>query len=315
MNLDLPPLSRTARYLVGVSGGRDSVALLHALLGAEFKRLIVCHLNHGLRGRSAAADARFVARLAERLGLEFETEKIDVARQAREAGLSLETAARQARYGFFARVARRRRCRTLFLAHHAEDQVETVLFNLFRGTGRAGLGGMNPESERVESGVRLRLLRPMLAVWRGEIDAYLAQNGWRYREDASNQSRAHTRNRIRHDLIPALEQVFGRDVRQAVWRVAAILRDEETWLASLMEPERPGPELSTAALQPRPAAWQRRVVLAWLRENGVADAGFREVEAVRGMLRPGAPAKINLPGGWHARRRARKLFLEKPARS
>ena len=139
--LELGSLSRTARYLVGVSGGRDSVALLHALVEAGFRRLIVCHLNHGLRGRAAAADARFVATLAARLGLECESEQVDVARLAKKMGQSLETAAREVRYAFFARVARRRRCRSLFLGHHAGDQVETFLFNLFRGSGRGGLGG------------------------------------------------------------------------------------------------------------------------------------------------------------------------------
>ncbi len=310
MNLDLPPLSRTARYLVAVSGGRDSVALLHALIEAGFTRLIVCHLDHGLRARASAADARFVASLARRLGLELETEKIDAAKVARETGESIETAARHARYAFFARVARRRRCRTLFLAHHAGDQVETVLFNLFRGSGRAGLGGMSADSERIEGGVRLRLLRPLLGVWREEIDAYLTQNGWTFREDASNESRQHTRNRIRHDLIPALEAVFGRDVRGAVWRVAAILRDEETWLSALMGPAQTGAELPTPVLKAQPAAWQRRQILAWLRQNGVPNAGFEEVESVRSLLEPGAVAKVNLPGDRHARRRAKRLFLE-----
>ncbi len=312
MNLDLPPLSKTARYLVGVSGGRDSVALLHALAGAGFKRLVVCHLNHGLRGRAAGADARFVAALARRLGLECECEKIDASRLAKATGQSLETAARAARYAFFARVARKRRCRTLFLAHHAGDQVETVLFNLFRGSGRAGLGGMAADSARREEGVTLRLLRPMLGVWRDEIEAYLKRNGLAYREDASNQSRAHTRNRIRYDLMPVLEKVFGRDVRQAVWRAATVLRDEEAWLETLMPGTIPAAELQTPALKTRPVAWQRREILAWLRSNGVPDAGFGEVEAVRSLLDMTGPAKINLPGGWHARRRAKRLFLERP---
>ena len=162
LNLELGRLSRTARYLIGVSGGRDSVALLHALVEAGFRRLIVCHLNHGLRGRSAAADARFVAALAAKLGLECVAEKVDVAQWADEHSLSLETAAREVRYDFFARVARRHRCRILFLAHHADDQAETLLFNLCRGAGRSGLGGMSRDGQRTVSGVRLRLFREMV---------------------------------------------------------------------------------------------------------------------------------------------------------
>lgn len=315
LQLDLPPLSRTARYLVGVSGGRDSVALLHALVEAGFRRLIVCHLNHALRGRAAAADAKFVRALAARLGLEALVEKTDVARLAKETGQSIETAARQARYAFFARVARERRCRTLFLAHHAGDQVETFLFNLFRGTGRAGLGGMGRESFREESGVRLRLLRPMLGIWRSEIDGYLHARRLRFREDASNSTPEFTRNRIRHDLLPVLEQVFGRDVRGAVWRAAEILREEEAWLSHLTEVagESPAEEMALPLLKKQPSALQRRRIMAWLRQNGVPNAGFREVETVRSMLEAAtdAPAKINLPGNWHARRRAKRLFLEK----
>ena len=310
IQLEIENLSRTARYLVGVSGGRDSVVLLHALLEAGFKRLVVCHLNHGLRGRAAAADARFVAALAKRLGLECESEKVDVARLAANACESIETAARNARYAFFARVARKRRCRALFLAHHAGDQVETFLFNLFRGAGRGGLGGMSPDSERTVDRIRLRLLRPMLGVWREQIDAYIEAEALKFREDESNRAVDFTRNRIRHELLPVLERVFGRDVRGAVWRTAVILRAEEEWLSALAG-EETGAELGL--LRKMPLAQQRRRILAWLRTSGVPGVGFDQVEIVRSLLAtgPGVPAKVNLPGNWHARRRAKRLFLER----
>ena len=309
--LELSGFSRKARYLIGVSGGRDSVALLHALVEAGFKRLIVCHLNHGLRGRAAAADARFVAVLAAKLGLECVSEKVDIAQLAKQTGESLETAARHARYAFFARVARERRCRSLFLAHHAEDQVETCVFNLFRGAGRAGLGGMSPDSVRTMEGFRLRLLRPLLGVWRGEIDAFLAARRLKFREDASNQELDFTRNRIRHELLPVVERVLGRDVRRAVWRMAHILRAEEEWLAALTGAEASA-ELDVPLLRSQPVAQQRRRILTWLRQAGVSETGFDLVESVRSLLKPGAQscAKVNLPGGWHARRRAKRLFLE-----
>jgi len=310
LRLDLNALSRSARYLVGVSGGRDSVALLYALLEAGFRRLVVCHLNHGLRGRAAAADARFVSELAARLGLECESEKVDVAQLAKKTGQSIESAARAARYAFFARVARRRRCRSLFLGHHAGDQVETFLFNLFRGSGRGGLGGMSPDCERMVDGVRLRLLRPTLGVWREEMEAFLKARALRFREDASNQTTDFTRNRIRHELLPTLERVFGRDVRGAVWRTAVILRSEEEWLAELAGPET-GAELDAPLLRRQPVAQQRRRILAWLRRNGVPEPGFDQVESVRSLLETGGVAKVNLPGNWHARRRAKRLFLER----
>jgi len=310
--LELAGLSRTARYLVGVSGGRDSVVMLHALLEAGFRQLIVCHLNHGLRGRSAAADARFVAALATRLGLECESETVDVARLAAETGHSIETAARNARYEFFARVARKRRCRRVFLAHHADDQVETFLFNLFRGAGRAGLGGMAPDSERTVLGVRLRLLRPMLGLWREEIDAVVRLQGIRFREDKTNKDIEFTRNRVRLELLPVLERVFGRDVRGTVWRTAVILRAEEEWLATLAG-EECGAEIDAPLLRALPVAQQRRRILDWLRHGGVPNVGFGQVEIVRSLLEtdPLSRAKVNLPGNWHARRRAKRLFLER----
>jgi tRNA(Ile)-lysidine synthase len=310
LNLELGGLSRTARYLIAVSGGRDSVALLHALVEAGFRRLVVCHLNHGLRGRAAAADARFVTALAAKLGLGCITEKVDVAQWAKKQGLSLETAARQVRYDFFARIARRVRCRAVFLAHHADDQAETFLFNLFRGAGRSGLGGMSRESVRTVAGVRLRLLRPMLGVWRKEIDTYLHSRKLRFREDESNASAEFTRNRVRHDLLPALERVFGRDVKKSLWRTALILRDEEAWLAALSGEAETGVQLAVPELRSQPPAQQRRRILAWLRRNAVPDCGFEQVETVRSMLERGGPAKVNLPGNRHARRREKRLFLE-----
>ncbi len=300
--------AHTARALVAVSGGVDSVVLLHALLAVGMRKLIVCHFNHRLRGRASAADARFVQALAARLGLECETGAADVTALAKAEGRSLETAAREARYRFFAETARRRRCRTLFLAHHADDQVETFLFNLFRGAGRAGLGGMAPESLRSVAGTRLRLVRPLLGIWRSEIEAYAAARRLRHREDASNRSLIPTRNRIRHELLPLLERLFGRDVRGAVWRTAEITRAEEAWLAALAG-EGEGETLSVVELRAQPVAQQRRRILAWLRSHGVPELGFAEVEAVRSLLE-GERAKVNLPGGSHARRRAKQLFLE-----
>jgi len=189
--------------------------------------------------------------------------------------------------------------------------VETFVFNLFRGTGRAGLGGMRPDSERTIEGVRLRLLRPMLSIWREEIDRYVSQNRLKFREDASNVSLAHTRNRIRHELLPVLEKLFGRNVRPAVWRTAEILRAEDEWLSQLAAGEfEEIEELAVPELKAQPVAQQRRRILAWLRLHSVPNVGFEQVEAVRSLLE-GPRAKVNLPGNWHARRREKKLFIVK----
>ena len=142
---DFPP---SRRYLIAVSGGRDSVALLHALVDLGYKKLIVCHLNHQLRGKSSDADARFVEKLATKHHVDLAVGSTNVRALAAKKKLSIETAARTARYEFFAKVARRRRCRTIFLAHHADDLVETFLINLFRGAGTAGLSAMREVSTR-----------------------------------------------------------------------------------------------------------------------------------------------------------------------
>src|SRR5215212_1790530 len=134
----LRDLDRDARYLIGVSAGRDSVTLLHWLRTEGFHRLLVCHLDHQLRRGASGADARFVARLAEQSDLPCEIAQADVRAFAREHRQSIETAARAVRYAFFFEVARRRRCRTIFLGHHADDLVETFLYNLFRGAGGGG---------------------------------------------------------------------------------------------------------------------------------------------------------------------------------
>jgi tRNA(Ile)-lysidine synthase len=306
------------RYLIGVSGGKDSVALLHLLVSRGYKRLTVCHLDHGLRGRASRADARFVERLAGDWKLAFVTARADVKAQAKAARLSIETAAREARLRFFANVARRTRRRTLFLAHHADDQVETFLFNLFRGSGPAGLAGMRPESlRRLDPPARgsLKIVRPLLGVWRAEIDEYLLAHRLPHREDASNADPAHTRNRLRGEIIPNLEAAFGRGIRPAVWRAADLLGEEEAWLATLAASGAPlERQLAVKSLLAHPPALQRRLLRGWLMAQDVPNVGYEEVERVRSLLDAAdGPAKVNLPGDYHARRRAGLLFIEKPA--
>jgi tRNA(Ile)-lysidine synthase len=305
-----PGFSPEERCLIGVSGGRDSVGLLHQLLAAGFKDLIVCHLDHGLRPESAD-DARFVADLAKQHGLEAVIGRQDVAARAKRRRQSLETAGREARYDLFVQTARNRECPRLFLAHHADDQVETFLFNLFRGSAGNGLAGMRPLSTQAIAGMTLQISRPLLGVWREEIDAYIACHRLAFREDASNTDPRHTRNRLRHEIIPAIERALDRDIRRPVWRAAEILRADDELLVSLGENYELPAELATSELNAQPLALQRRLLHAWLKTHGVSNVGYEEVEAVRALL-AGRTTKANLPGGWHARWRARKLFLEPP---
>src|SRR5205814_1533202 len=160
-------------YLIGVSGGRDSVTLLHLLVNLGYEQLIVCHLDHQLRGRASRADARFVERLAAHYGLRYALRGADVRDLSARSKTSIETAARTARYAFFAAVASRRRCETIFLAHHADDLVETFLMNLFRGAGTSGLGGIRELSRQQVGPLNLRVVRPLLHSWRTDIDGYV----------------------------------------------------------------------------------------------------------------------------------------------
>jgi tRNA(Ile)-lysidine synthase len=228
---------------------------------------------------------------------------------AKERKLSLEAAARELRYAFFAKLAEERGCPRLFLAHHADDQVETLLLQLLRGAGPSGLAGMSPLSTRPFADGHLRIARPFLGVWRREIDAYVARHKLTFCEDSTNAELNHTRNRIRHLALPGLEAAFGRDPREALWRAAELLRAEDEMLAHAPELQNLPDALDAPWLRALPTALQRRVVHRWLKDAGVSDAGFEEVEAVRSLLQK-STAKVNLPGGRCARRRAKLLFLD-----
>jgi tRNA(Ile)-lysidine synthase len=331
---DFPP---DARYLIGVSGGRDSVALLHWLISLGYERLIVCHLNHRLRGRSSDADERFVKGLVERYNdeavgqalrlpkkvgnrsgrptmhgskIEFELGSADIRAFAKKEKMSIEAAAREARYAFFAKTARRRNCRAIFVAHHADDLVETFLLNLFRGAGGAGLSAMREISTRRIGGVDLTIVRPFLCAWRSEIDDYIRENRLRFREDATNKNLTPLRNRIRHRIVPYLEKMLGRNIRQNIWRTAVIAADEEKWIEGELR-DSTDADLSVVKLRALPIALQRRALLKWLRAQNITDVGFEVIERVRSLVDHDTRiSKVNLSQNRHARRRAGKIFLE-----
>jgi tRNA(Ile)-lysidine synthase len=300
------------RYLVAVSGGRDSVALLHSLVDLGYKNLVVCHLNHQLRGKSSDADARFVEKLAAKYDLDFVVGSTRVRALAARKKLSIETAARTARYEFFAKVAKQKRCRTVFLAHHADDLVETFLINLFRGAGTAGLSSMREVSTRRINHLDLTIVRPLLGTWRDEIDKCVRAHRLKFREDASNKNLVPLRNRIRHRVIPYLEKSLDRNVRQNIWRTATIAAEEESFFETLL-PEKLSdlPALGVEPLRKMSIAVQRRMLHKWLRSAKVAVVGFDLVERVRSLLDlTSRVAKINLPKDRHVRRRAKKIFIE-----
>ena len=313
MNLLLPILPKgnpRKKLLVAVSGGADSVALLHLLLDAGYRNLVVAHFNHRLRGRASNADATFVEKLARKLDLPIEVGAGDVGKAATVGKASLETAAREARYRFLAETARKHRCRTVVLAHHADDQVETCLFNFLRGSGIAGLSGMKARSTRTVGGTELELLRPLLGATKGDLLGYLKARKIRFREDDTNAVPDASRNKLRLKVLPLIEKLFGTSYREAIMRNARLLADEEDLLASLTLPMAVHDTLRVALLRQLHPALRRRVLHAWLKNHGIGEPGFAEVERVASLLDSEGPAKVNLPGNRHARRRSGVLFQE-----
>jgi tRNA(Ile)-lysidine synthase TilS/MesJ len=215
-----------------------------------------------------------------------------------------EADARAARYAFFTQVSRRLKIPHLVLAHHADDQVETFLMQLLRGSGAAGRG-----MEAVSHRDGLILHRPWLGVWKKEIVAYARKHKLTWREDATNADTQHRRNKIRQRLLPYLQKHFGPQVSENLFRAAEIARAEGEWLDSLCDAAKE-PKLSVKALRSMPLAQQRRTLLRWLQARGVKDISFADVEGVRGLLEKNIPAKVNLSAGKFARRRAGKIFLE-----
>ncbi|MFZ2088097.1 MAG: tRNA lysidine(34) synthetase TilS [Desulfobaccales bacterium] len=220
-----------ARVLVAVSGGPDSVGLLQVLaqIGEQWDlRLGVAHFDHGLRGEASLEDARFVAELARGLDLPFHGGESDVRVLARTKKVSLQMAARQLRLGFLEQVRRDHGYRQVALGHTADDQVELFFLRLLRGAGAEGLKGMWP---RTQGG----LVRPLLAVGKEVVLAWLHEERLFYREDLSNLSRRYLRNRVRLDLLPHLQQDYNPRLKSAVWRLMAILQEDERLLAEAAE--------------------------------------------------------------------------------
>ena len=216
------------RVGVGVSGGADSVALLRILRevsGQQGMRLAVLHFNHGLRGADSEGDEQFVASLATDLQLPFFSGREDVAGVARAKHWNLEDAGRRLRYGFFAALVGEGRIDRVAVAHTADDQAETVLARVLRGTGPAGLAAIYPVNGHV--------VRPLLEVRRAELRAYLDNLGQRWREDASNYDRSRLRARLRHQVLPILESEIQPAVVNHLGRLAAMSREDEAFWRAL----------------------------------------------------------------------------------
>ncbi len=289
------------RVLVAISGGSDSTALLHVLarLSPRLRcRLRACHIHHGLRGGDADADAEAAAALAASLRVPFTEHRADVRARARARRMSIEAAARAVRYELLESTARRFRADRIATGHTADDQAETVLLNMLRGAGLQGLGGIPP--------VRGNIIRPLLDVTRAQAQEYCAAQQLNFRLDLSNLDTTLRRNRIRHEIIPALREVQPKAV-EGLCRLAEIVRVENALMTDLaaralreMGTRRPlGMGIARAPFLALPPALQRRVLRAAIAQvkGDELDVEFERVEALVRLALSGRTGAIaELPG-------------------
>jgi tRNA(Ile)-lysidine synthase len=318
-------LPKSGTIVVGVSGGPDSVCLLHVLKTlcapeGPFPqvKLHVAHLNHLLRGEESQADATFVADLAAAWGLPCTIGQADVAAQAKVARQSIEEAARAARYFFLQEVeaADRERASRIAVGHHADDQVETLVMHWLHGSGMGGLVGMRPEQHD-------GIIRPLLAVRRKEILAYCARHHLEFREDASNQDTRFLRNRIRHELLPTLEQ-YNPNLRETLLRNAEILVEEEryfqaqadaAWRQVITVEAFPRLEGDVAAYRRLPLALRRRFLrdLGLWASDGQVSLELRHITAIDDLLhRATGGGALHLPGGMRVLRMQQRFEFGRP---
>lgn len=299
------------RVLAAVSGGADSVLMLALLLEHRSRcpfTVHVAHLNHGLRGKESDGDESFVRSLAERHALAFTGARVDLARRAGQSS-SVEQRARLARREFLRETAAREGCGKIALGHTLDDQAETILMWLLRGAGRGALSGM-------EAVTRDGLVRPIIYLRRAEARAHLETAGEPFREDSSNLDLGRTRNRIRLEILPALEAVFPA-AAETLAATAEILASEDAYLEDQAERlmEGAGPELPAELVERAPRALARRVVrlAAERRTEGGLHLERGHVEAILALASASAPrASVDLPAGYRAERRdASLVFVER----
>jgi tRNA(Ile)-lysidine synthase len=271
------------QVVVGVSGGADSLALLHVLCGLRSRMgfsIQAATLDHSLRGEESASDVRHVRTLCAEWGVPVMAGQVDVGEMARQRHLSIEAAARLARYDFLAGVAREVGATSIAVAHHANDQAETVLLRLLRGTGLHGLRGMSWMTT-VPGQADLRLIRPFLQVTRAEIERYCAENGITARQDSSNQDTSILRNHLRLELLPQLEKI-NPQIQRVLARLADSAAVDDDYLQAQLTAIASGAAVTFnegrltirhdtfAELHP---ALQRRFVLWAAEQLGKAESG------------------------------------------
>lgn len=283
--------------VAAVSGGADSVALLmclHALAPRLGFTLYAAHLHHGIRGESANEDQSFTQALCQRLGVPFYTARADVPALAKALGQSLEEAGREARHAFLEEARLHFGAERIALAHHLDDQAESLLLHLFRGSGLAGLCGMRA--------ARGALIRPLLGVRRQDIESYLLAEGQPWRTDETNFSaEAGTRNRLRLELLPYVEHRLNPNAARALAGTAQLLAQDEDFLLALAQKELSAARNARGYDRARlfalaPALRSRALRLALAEAGAKRDVERRHVDMLTNLLSAGTGAHLDLPG-------------------
>ncbi len=309
--------------LLAVSGGRDSMALLHGMARLrgilKIPQIIVAHLDHGLRGDAGRHDAELVRSVCKSLDVPIVIAECGAGQLARASRGSLEEAARIARYEFLQTTAKQHGTPLVVTAHHAADQAETVLHNILRGTGLRGLRGI-PERRRLADNVEL--IRPMLTIKYDTITEYIRQHTIAYAADATNDDNGFTRNRIRHELLPQLQSEFNAQVPDALLRLAAqtqeLLQSLDAIAESLLAeavleqtPEHCRLDVRRLTEHPEPIVRHTLTVL-WIQQSwSRKDMSREHWNRLASMLFDPPPASIDLPGSIRAEIRGNLLALER----
>jgi tRNA(Ile)-lysidine synthase len=303
--------------LVGVSGGADSLCLLHLLWKLGYP-VAVAHLDHNLRPDSAA-DARSVQELAGAMQLPFYLGREDVAAYADRHMLSVEEAARLIRYRFLFDQAARCQAQAVAVGHTADDQVETILMHLLRGSGLSGLAGMAAYSLPNAWSREIPLVRPLLVAWRNEIEQYVGTAGLQPVEDATNREPRFYRNRLRHELIPTLEQ-YNPNLRRLIWQMAEILTEdeknllhwtEEAWQACLVRHGDNWLALDAFRIAGASLSLQRRLVRQAVQRlrPGLRDVDYAAVERAIAVIQGSSGEQCDLVGGLRLLREGNLIWV------
>ena len=301
-------LKKGDRIAVGVSGGADSICLLHVLFSMRQEydlQLLAIHINHGIRGEEADRDEQYVKEFCAKYGIECRTFYYDVRRVASVEGLSEEEAGRKVRYAAFLETCLEYRCNKLAIAHNKNDNAETFLFNLFRGSGIRGLSGIDSKRTLSEEKGEVSIIRPLLCVSRDEIEEYLRQEGVDYCTDSTNLTEDYTRNKIRKQILAyAVREINSQSVNN-ITEAAKALKEIEDYISEnvrqryefLVYSQEGSLRVPAETLAVEPIVMQKGIIRGILEQlaGGQKDLEAKHVESALGLIQKQVGRKVHLP--------------------